>query len=71
MTDTNTEITIYEDPEPVQLILPGGPVTPRNAPAIVKAAGKSAEFAWEEFFHRASAHFYDDLADFAALRPSL
>ncbi len=26
------------------------PVTARNAPAIVKAAGRSAEFAWEEFF---------------------
>ena len=36
----------------------GRPVTARNAPAIVKAAGKSAEFAWEEFFQAeiANAH---------------
>ena len=34
------------------------PVTARNAPAIVKAAGRSAEFAWEEFFQAeiANAH---------------
>jgi integrase/recombinase XerD len=58
MTDTKNEITIYEVPESGQLILPNGPVTPRNAPAIVKAAGKSAEFAWEEFFQAeiANAH---------------
>ena len=36
----------------------GEPVTARNAPAIVKAAGRSAEFAWEEFFQAeiANAH---------------
>jgi integrase/recombinase XerD len=58
MTDSNTEITIYENPEPSQLILSNGPVTPRNAPAIVKAAGKSAEFAWEEFFQAEIANAY-------------
>ena len=33
-------------------------MTVRNAPAIVKAAGRSAEFAWEEFFQAeiANAH---------------
>jgi integrase/recombinase XerD len=58
MNDTKTEITTYESPESGQLILPNGPVTPRNAPAIVKVAGKSAEFAWEEFFQAeiANAH---------------
>jgi integrase/recombinase XerD len=58
MTDAKTEITIYEGSETGQLIRPDGPVTPRNAPAIVKAAGKSAEFAWEEFFQAeiANAH---------------
>ena len=58
MTDAKTEITIYEGSETAQLIRPEGPVTPRNAPAIVKAAGKSAEFAWEEFFQAeiANAH---------------
>ena len=36
----------------------GEPVTARNAPAIVKAAGRPAEFAWEEFFQAeiANAH---------------
>ncbi len=40
------------------MIQPSEPVTPRNAPAIVKAAGKGAEFAWEEFFQAeiANAH---------------
>ena len=58
MTDAKTEITIYEGSETGQLIRPDEPVTPRNAPAIVKAAGKSAEFAWEEFFQAeiANAH---------------
>ncbi len=58
MTDAKTEITIYEGAETGQLIRPDEPVTPRNAPAIVKAAGKSAEFAWEEFFQAeiANAH---------------
>lgn len=50
MTDAKNEITLYECPETGQLIRPDELVTPRNAPAIVKAAGKSAEFAWEEFF---------------------
>ena len=41
-----------------ELTQPAGPVTARNAPAIVKAAGKAAEFAWEEFFQAelANAH---------------
>jgi integrase/recombinase XerD len=58
MDDTNTEITIYENPLPARPLLSDGPVTPRNAPAIVKAAGKGAEFAWEEFFQAeiANAH---------------
>src|SRR4051794_35340364 len=58
MSDAKIEITIYEGPKSGELILSDGPVTPRNAPAIVKAAGKSAEFAWEEFFQAeiANAH---------------
>jgi site-specific recombinase XerD len=58
MTDAKTEITIYEGLEPGRLIRPDEPVTPRNAPAIVKHAGKAAEFAWEEFFQAeiANAH---------------
>ena len=50
MTDAKNEITIHEGVKNGELIQPSEPVTPRNAPAIVKAAGKSAEFAWEEFF---------------------
>jgi site-specific recombinase XerD len=58
MTDPKTEITIYEGSEPGQLIQPDEPVTPRNAPAIVKAAGTSAEFAWEEFFQAEIANHH-------------
>lgn len=58
MTDAKTEITIYEGSDTGQLIRPDGPVTPRNAPAIVKAAGKSAEFAWEEFFQAEIANVH-------------
>ena len=58
MTDTKNEITLYECPESGEPIRPDELVTPRNAPAIVKAAGKGAEFAWEEFFQAeiANAH---------------
>jgi integrase/recombinase XerD len=58
MTDAKSEITIYQEPESGQLLLPDGPITPRNAPAIVKAAGKSAEFAWEEFFQAEIANVH-------------
>lgn len=53
-----TDITVYDGTTAGQLTRPDGPVTARNAPAIVKAAGKSAEFAWEEFFQAeiANAH---------------
>ena len=58
MTDTKNEIAIYDTTKTGELIQPSEPVTPRNAPTIVKAAGKSAEFAWEEFFQAeiANAH---------------
>lgn len=56
--DEKNEITIYSGASTGELTRPDGPVTARNAPAIVKAAGKSAEFAWEEFFQAeiANAH---------------
>jgi integrase/recombinase XerD len=50
MTDAKNEITIYGGALSAELIRSVEPVTARNAPAIVKAAGKAAEFAWEEFF---------------------
>jgi len=58
MMDEKTEITIYDGPPTGELIRSDEPVTHRNAPAIVKAAGKAAEFAWEEFFQAeiANAH---------------
>ncbi|MHB8873543.1 MAG: tyrosine-type recombinase/integrase [Myxococcaceae bacterium] len=58
MSDPKHEITIYDATKTGELIQPAEPVTARNAPAIVKAAGKSAEFAWEEFFQAeiANAH---------------
>jgi site-specific recombinase XerD len=58
MADATTEIAVYGGPRPGELTQPDGPVTARNAPAIVKLAGKAAEFAWEEFFQAeiANAH---------------
>lgn len=58
MANTKTAMVVYGGPPPGELTQPSGPVTARNAPAIVKAAGKSAEFAWEEFFagELANAH---------------
>jgi integrase/recombinase XerD len=58
MSDPEHEITIYDATKTGELIQSAEPVTARNAPAIVKAAGKSAEFAWEEFFQAeiANAH---------------
>jgi hypothetical protein len=58
MSDTKHEITLYDGTMTGELIRPDEPVSPRNAPAIVKAAGKAAEFAWEEFFQAeiANAH---------------
>jgi integrase/recombinase XerD len=58
MTDAKNEITLHESPETGQLIRPDELVTPRNAPAIVKAAGKGAEFAWDEFFQAEIANAY-------------
>jgi hypothetical protein len=45
MTDTKTEITVYRGPDQAAPMAQGEPVTARHAPAIVKAAGRSAEFA--------------------------
>src|SRR3954468_17711570 len=58
MADAKTEIIVYNGPKAGELTRPAEPVTARNAPAIVKAAGRGAEFAWEEFFagELANAH---------------
>src|SRR4051812_47267920 len=58
MTDKNRELAVHDGTNAGELIQPDRPVTARNAPAIVKAAGRSAEFAWEEFFQAeiANAH---------------
>jgi hypothetical protein len=50
MTDAKNEIAVYAGTKFGELIRPDEPVTARNAPAIVKTAGKAAEFAWEECF---------------------
>lgn len=52
------EIVVYGGTATGELIRSDGPVTARNAPAIVKAAGKAAEFAWEEFFQAEIANPY-------------
>lgn len=56
--DEKSEITIYAGAAAGELTRSDGPVTARNAPAIVKAAGKAAEFAWEEFFQAEIANAY-------------
>src|SRR3954462_11366880 len=58
MADAKTEIVVYDGTTSGELTESAGPVTARNAPAIVKAAGKGAEFAWEGFFQAeiANAH---------------
>ena len=58
MSETKSEIVVYQGADQGGLVARGEPVTARNAPAIVKAAGRSAEFAWEEFFQAeiANAH---------------
>jgi integrase/recombinase XerD len=55
MTDS-TEMTVYEEPAQAELILQADVVTARHAPAIVRHAGKAAEFAWEEFFQAGIAN---------------
>jgi hypothetical protein len=47
MNDGATEIAVYDSSN---LTNPATPMSPRNAPGIVKCVGQSAEFAWEEFF---------------------
>ena len=51
-------IVVFDGSKTGELVQSDEPVTARNAPAIVKAAGRSAEFAWEEFFQAeiANAH---------------
>ena len=58
MSDSKSEIVVYSGSDRVRCETRGEPVTARNAPAIVKAAGRPAEFAWEEFFQAeiANAH---------------
>ena len=58
MTGRKSEIIVYSGANQGAIAAPGEPVTARNAPAIVKEAGRSAEFAWEEFFQGeiANAH---------------
>ena len=58
MADSKSEIVVYQGSDEGTIVARGESVTARNAPAIVKEAGRSAEFAWEEFFQAeiANAH---------------
>ena len=58
MGDLKSEIVVYRGAEQGGLTARDEPVTARNAPAIVKTAGRSAEFAWEEFFQAEIANAY-------------
>ncbi|MHC5538990.1 tyrosine-type recombinase/integrase [Singulisphaera rosea] len=58
MPTVKTEIALLDSDKVGGCLHSEGAITARNAPAIVKLAGKSAEFAWEEFFQAeiANAH---------------
>ena len=58
MGGSKSEIVVYQGADQTGLTARSEPVTARNAPALVKAAGHSAAFAWEEFFQGeiANAH---------------
>ncbi len=58
MSDAKAEIIVHDGTKPGELAQSAEPVTARNAPAIVKRAGKAAAFAWDEFFQAeiANAH---------------
>jgi site-specific recombinase XerD len=56
--DEKNAIVIYDSTEAVEPIRPVEPVTARIAPATVRAAGKAAEFAWEEFFQAEIANVH-------------
>ena len=58
MSERKSEIVVYQGADQAALTPRGEPVTARNAPAIVKAAGRSAAFAWEEFFQAEIANAY-------------
>ncbi len=48
--DETRAIVAVDGDRPAKVIRLDEPLTARNAPTIVKLAGKAAEFAWEEFF---------------------
>ena len=48
--DERHAIVAAHGDRPAKILRLDEPVAARNAPAIVKLAGKGAEFAWEEFF---------------------
>ena len=56
--DETRAIVASDTAQSGELLRPDDIVTARNAPAIVKLAGKAAAFAWEEFFQAelANAH---------------
>lgn len=56
MADTKTEVTVYRGPERAGLTAPGEPITARNAPAIVKAAGRRG------YVHLNTSHDTSELA---------
>ena len=56
MADTKTEVTVDRGPERAGLTAPGEPITARNAPAIVKAAGRRG------YVHLNTSHDTSELA---------
>ena len=71
MGDPKAEIIIYDGTKTGKLAHSDGPVTARNAPSIVKAAGKAAEFAWKEFFQAEIANAHTRKNYRHAVRPFL
>ena len=56
---------------PAEMLLPAEQASPRNAPAIVRTAGASAQFAWEEFFQGEIANHHTRKNYFHAVRKFL
>jgi integrase/recombinase XerD len=56
---------------PAEMTLRAEPASPRNAPTIVRLAGSSAQFAWEEFFQGEIANHHTRKNYFHAVRKFL
>jgi len=71
MADSKGEIVVYEGPGEVALAARGGGARAAGVPAIVRAAGAAARFAWDEFFEGELANHHTRKAYSRAVRDFL